>query len=110
MPAIAGEPRELLKMSVVDVEVGTGAPALSGKRYKVHYTGWLRDGTEFDSSRGRDPMTFTLGEGRVIAGFDSAVTGMAIGEQKTVVIPAADAYGEPRESMDSQILAGLVSP
>lgn len=61
---------------------------------KVHYTGKLDDGTVFDSSVGREPLEFTLGEGRVIPGFEDAVFGMETGDTKTVIIPAADAYGD----------------
>ena len=70
-------------------------PATSGDTVHVHYTGTLSDGSEFDSSRGRDPLTFTLGAGQVVPGFDKAVAGMEVGETKTVTIPAKDAYGEP---------------
>jgi peptidylprolyl isomerase len=73
--------------------------AKAGDTVRVHYTGTLGDGSVFDSSRGRAPLEFTLGSGQVIAGFDGAVTGMQIGEEKTVVIPAADAYGPRREEM-----------
>lgn len=69
-----------------------------GNTVKVHYTGRLADGTEFDSSRGREPLEFVLGSGMVIAGFDSGVTGLAIGETKTIEIPAKDAYGEDPNS------------
>ena len=60
---------------------------------KVHYTGKLDDGTVFDSSEGRDPLEFELGAGRVIPGFEAGVTGMEVGEKKTVVIPPDEAYG-----------------
>jgi peptidylprolyl isomerase len=70
--------------------------AASGDRVKIHYTGKLQDGTEFDSSAGRDPLEFELGSGQVIAGFDKAVEGMAVGDSKSVTIPPEDAYG-PRE-------------
>ena len=70
-------------------------PATSGDTVHVHYTGTLSDGSEFDSSRGRDPLTFTLGAGQVVPGFDKAVAGMEVGETKTVTIPAKDAYGAP---------------
>ncbi len=70
-------------------------PASTGDAVRVHYTGTLADGSEFDSSRGGDPLSFTVGAGDVIAGFDRAVVGMEVGETKTVTIPAADAYGEP---------------
>ena len=68
--------------------------AKTGDTVRIHYTGKLNDGQQFDSSAGRDPLEFTLGTGQVIPGFDKAVTGMEVGEQKTVEIPAEDAYGE----------------
>ena len=67
--------------------------AKKGKTVKVHYTGTLDDGTVFDSSLARDPLEFTVGGGMVIAGFDDAVDGLAVGEYRTVHIPAAKAYG-----------------
>ena len=73
--------------------------AVSGNRVKIHYTGKLDDGTEFDSSAGRDPLEFELGSGQVIAGFDKAVEGMAIGESKSVTIPPEDAYGPRQDQM-----------
>lgn len=76
-----------------------GSQARSGDTVRIHYTGRLDDGSVFDSSEGRDPLEFTLGTGQVIAGFDQAVTGMAAGDEQTVTIPAADAYGPRREEM-----------
>lgn len=73
--------------------------AKEGNTVKVHYTGTLRDGTVFDSSKGREPLEFTLGEQRVIPGFESAVVGMNPGEKKTTTIPADEAYGPHREEM-----------
>lgn len=73
--------------------------AQTGDTVSVHYTGTLADGSVFDSSRGRDPLEFTVGAGRVIPGFDSAVAGMAVGEEKTVVIPADQAYGAHRPEL-----------
>jgi FKBP-type peptidyl-prolyl cis-trans isomerase 2 len=67
--------------------------AESGNTVKVHYTGTLTDGTTFDSSTGGDPLEVVLGDGKVIPGFEQAVMGMAVGETKTVTIPAAEAYG-----------------
>jgi len=70
-----------------------------GKTVRIHYTGTLNDGTQFDSSAGRDPLEFETGSGMVIPGFDSAVRDMNVGGKKTVTIPAAEAYGEAREEM-----------
>ncbi|MCI5121168.1 MAG: peptidylprolyl isomerase [Candidatus Electrothrix sp. AUS4] len=73
--------------------------AKSGDNVKVHYTGTLEDGTQFDSSRGVGPLEFTLGSGQVIVGFDEAITGMVPGEKKNVTIPANKAYGQRNEDM-----------
>jgi peptidylprolyl isomerase len=77
--------------------------AKSGDTVRIHYTGTLDDGTEFDSSAGREPLEFALGGGQVIPGFDSAVDGMAVGENKTVTIPAEQAYGERHEQLVQQV-------
>ena len=79
------------------------AKAKSGDTVRVHYTGTLDNGTEFDSSRGGEPLTFTLGEGNVIAGFDSAVSGMEVGDEKQVTIPADEAYGPRREELTLRV-------
>ncbi len=73
--------------------------AKSGDTVKIHYTGTLDDGTQFDSSAGRDPFEFQLGQGSVIPGFDRAVEGMAIGESKTVRLEPDDAYGQRSEQL-----------
>ncbi len=65
-----------------------------GQTIKVHYEGKLEDGTVFDSSREREPLTFTVGAGQVIKGFDQAVLGMNVGDKKTITIPPGEAYGE----------------
>lgn len=75
------------------------AQAKQGDAVKVHYTGSLGDGTVFDSSANRSPLEFTVGQGQVIPGFEQAVDGMAVGDQKTVVIPAAQAYGTRNEGL-----------
>ena len=67
--------------------------AKSGDTVRVHYTGRLEDGTEFDSSRDRDPLEFEIGAERVIPGFERMVIGMAPGETKTATVTAEDAYG-----------------
>jgi peptidylprolyl isomerase len=79
------------------------AQAKAGDRVRVHYTGTLEDGTEFDSSVDRDPLEFTLGTGAVIAGFDEAVSGMVPGDSKTVRIPVGDAYGPHEDTMVREI-------
>lgn len=72
------------------------AEVKQGDTISVHYTGKLNDGTVFDTSRNRHPLQFTLGRGKLIAGFEKAVVGMNIGDKKTVVIPFAEAYGPRR--------------
>ncbi len=67
--------------------------AKNGDAIKVHYAGRLADGTPFDSSLGGEPLELTLGKGDVIPGFDQALIGMSVGEKKTVIIPAEQAYG-----------------
>lgn len=66
---------------------------------RVHYTGTLNDGTIFDSSRQREPLEFTMGQGQLIPGFEKAVEGMQVGDSATVTIPADEAYGDVREDM-----------
>lgn len=73
--------------------------AKSGDTVRVHYTGKLEDGTQFDSSAGGDPLEFSLGEGNVIPGFENAVEGMEIGESKSVTIEAEQAYGPRHEQL-----------
>jgi len=94
----------LLAVMIVPVLVlaaGCGGAALANKGdiVKVDYTGTLSDGTQFDSSIGKQPLQFTVGAGQMIAGFDAAVLGMKVGEKKTVTIPAAQAYGALDESL-----------
>ncbi len=66
----------------------------SGDMVRVHYRGTLDDGTEFDSSSGREPLEFEVGAGEVIPGFDNAVSELEVGQSTTITIPACDAYGE----------------
>ncbi|GGB86782.1 FKBP-type peptidyl-prolyl cis-trans isomerase [Dyadobacter sediminis] len=73
--------------------------AKAGDNVQVHYKGTLPDGQLFDSSEGRDPLDFQLGSGQVIKGFDDGVTGMEIGDKKTIHIPNAEAYGPVNEDM-----------
>jgi FKBP-type peptidyl-prolyl cis-trans isomerase len=74
---------------------GTGAVAQAGQQVSVHYTGWLTDGTKFDSSVDRgQPFQFTLGAGQVIKGWDEGVLGMKVGEKRKLTIPSSLGYGE----------------
>lgn len=77
-----------------DITTGNGATAESGKQVSVQYTGWLTDGTKFDSSVDRNqPINFTLGVGQVIKGWDEGVSGMKVGGKRQLHIPPGLAYG-----------------
>ena len=79
---------------IEEVLVGEGAEARAGQMVSVHYTGWLTDGTKFDSSKDRnEPFEFPLGARHVIAGWDEGVQGMKIGGTRKLTIPAALGYG-----------------
>lgn len=77
--------------------------AAAGDTVRIHYTGTLTDGTQFDSSSGRDPLEFELGSGQVIPGFDNAVDGMNVGDSKTVAIPPEEAYGVRHEQLVQEV-------
>lgn len=70
------------------------AQVKAGDVVKVHYTGKLTSGEQFDSSVGREPLEFTVGAGQMIKGFDAALPGMSVGDKKTINIPPAEGYGE----------------
>ena len=74
-----------------------------GDRVKVHYTGTLVDGTEFDTSREREPLEFTLGDETMLPDFEAAVIGMVEGERKTITIPCEGAYGEQDASLNLDV-------
>ncbi|NOK13556.1 FKBP-type peptidyl-prolyl cis-trans isomerase [Corallococcus exercitus] len=76
-----------------DLVVGTGAEAVNGSRVLVHYTGWLPDGSKFDSSRGGQPFSFAVGAGQVIEGWDEGLVGMRVGGTRKLVIPSDMGYG-----------------
>lgn len=75
------------------------AEAKNGDTVHIHYTGKLDDGEVFDSSQGRDPLSFELGAGQVIPGFEEAVQGMSVGDSKTTRIEAENAYGPRRDEL-----------
>ena len=77
--------------------------AKTGDTVHFHYTGTLSDGSVFDSSQGREPLSFTLGSGQIIPGLDAALDGMTVGEAKTVTIPPEQAYG-PRDPQARQAI------
>ena len=77
-----------------DIRVGDGDVAAAGQYVSVHYTGWLTDGSKFDSSKDRDePFEFGLGQRQVIAGWDEGVQGMRVGGVRKLTIPPALGYG-----------------
>ncbi|MGE4420800.1 MAG: peptidylprolyl isomerase [Pseudodesulfovibrio sp.] len=85
--------------------------AQNGSTVKVHYTGTLKeDGSQFDSSEGREPLEFTLGEGMVIAGFEKAVVGRSAGDTVTVEIPPEEGYGSPSEELVFQVRREQLPP
>ena len=81
-------------LKYIDLIVGTGAEAKPGMLVSVHYTGWLTDGTKFDSSLDRgQPLQFTLGVGKVIKGWDEGIASMKIGGKRKLIIPSELGYG-----------------
>ncbi len=90
-------PKETVTASglrITDLELGSGAEAVSGQTVSVNYRGTLTNGKEFDSSYGRGPFSFPLGAGRVIRGWDEGVAGMKVGGKRKLVIPPDLGYGE----------------
>ena len=95
IPDVLGTPVELFSLKYIDIQQGEGAPAAAGKEFTVHYTGWLRDGTKFDSSRDHNqPSKFVQGRRMVIAGWDTGFEGMKAGGKRRLFIPYQMAYGE----------------
>ena len=83
-----------MSLIIEDLSLGEGAEATAGKRVTVHYSGWLTDGTKFDSSLDRnDPFDFPLGRGHVIRGWDEGVAGMKVGGKRKLTIPPEMGYG-----------------
>jgi len=101
IPAVRGDTRTLYSLEYIDVVMGNGVPAEFRKCVYAHYTGWLHNGTKFDSSRDtlpngnpREPIGFPLGSRRVIVGWDSGFDGMRVGGQRRLLIPHQLAYGD----------------
>lgn len=94
VPAVSGKVVEAATFRFIDVKTGDGPPAQAGEQYTVHYTGWLRDGTKFDSSIGKKPLEFVQGRRQVIAGWEMGFEGMRVGGQRRLFIPYQLAYGE----------------
>jgi FKBP-type peptidyl-prolyl cis-trans isomerase len=80
-------------VGIEELQPGSGAEARAGAPVEVHYTGWLLDGTQFDSSRARGPFRFTLGAGEVIKGWDQGVAGMKVGGRRRLTVPPELGYG-----------------
>lgn len=83
----------MAKPTIEDLVTGTGPEAVRGKSVQVHYTGWLLDGTRFDSSVGGAPFSFRLGAGEVIEGWDRGVAGMKVGGKRKLTLTPDLAYG-----------------
>jgi hypothetical protein len=95
IPPLSGQPQVLANLRFIDVTPGTGAAASTGKQFTVHYTGWLTDGTRFDSSLDRnEPIQFVQGRKQVIMGWDIGFEGMKVGGRRRLFIPYQLAYGE----------------
>jgi len=102
IPPVQGQPRTAFALRYIDVAVGAGQAVRPRQCVYAHYTGWLTDGTKFDSSRDtlpdgtpRPPFAFPQGARRVIAGWDAGFEGMAVGGRRRLLIPYQLAYGEP---------------
>jgi peptidylprolyl isomerase len=96
---VGGLEEQLLQSAFIFRERFFMSQAKSGDVVHVHYTGRLDDESEFDSSEGRDPLSFQLGTGQVVPGFEKAVLGMEVGEKKTVNLPSDEAYGPRLEQL-----------
>jgi uncharacterized damage-inducible protein DinB len=95
VPTVAGTVTETAPLRYIDVKIGDGAAAKAGQEYTVHYTGWLRDGTKFDSSvDAGKPLKFVQGRRQVISGWEIGFEGMKVGGKRRLFLPYALAYGE----------------
>ncbi|MCJ7510028.1 MAG: FKBP-type peptidyl-prolyl cis-trans isomerase [Dehalococcoidia bacterium] len=109
IPAVSGTPTVTATgLQIIDIKVGTGASPQTGQTVEVHYTGWLADGTKFDSSVDRgQTFSFVLG-GQVIKGWNEGVASMKVGGQRRLIIPPALGYGTsgapPRIPANAQLI------
>jgi peptidylprolyl isomerase len=95
VPEVSGGIEMRAPLRFIDVKVGEGAPTQAGQEYTVHYTGWLRDGTKFDSSVDRgEPFKFVQGRRQVISGWEMGFEGMKVGGKRRLFLPYQLAYGE----------------
>lgn len=106
----AGATASATATATVAVGREEGLVAQDGDTVALHYRGTLDDGSEFDSSAGRAPLSFEVGAGAVISGFDDAVKGMAVGEKKTFRLEPDDAYGQPRQDYIITVEAANAPP
>lgn len=83
--------------------------AKEGDKVKVHYSGMLEDGKQFDSSEGEEPFEFTIGQNTAIPGFENGVIGMKVGEKKKISIPAKEAYGEHKDHLVATVKRSEIS-
>lgn len=94
IPPVKGLPKTLIALKYIEIKPGTGDLAKPGWKYTVHYTGWLHDGTKFDSSVDRGtPFDFIQGQHRVIMGWDEGFEGMKVGGKRRLFVPYQLAYG-----------------
>lgn len=95
VPRLTGKLEEDRGVQYIDEKVGTGAAPVKGKPIKVHYTGWLTDGSKFDSSLTRgEPIEFPFDGGMVIKGWDIGLSTMKVGGKRRILLPAEVAYGD----------------
>lgn len=95
LPSVSGEATVTDSgLQIIEIEAGSGDEAVAGQTVSIHYTGYLADGTKFDSSLDRgQPLTFVLGAGQMIPGFDEGVAGMRVGDKRRLILPPDLAYG-----------------
>jgi peptidylprolyl isomerase len=105
----SGSPKTAPNSSSTTPASNTSGAAKTGDNVRVDYTLTIEDGTVYDTSVGRSPLEFTLGNNQVIKGFENAVVGMKPGDKKTVTLPPSEAYGERDESLVSEIPRSALS-